>query len=79
LSEIINVHVNVTYGCYSQSKYENIEWDNECVCKCYIWVLFSILKVYMRNIEWKILGEIMNVYVNVTYGCSQSKYENIEW
>jgi hypothetical protein len=41
LGEIMNVYVNVTYGCCSQSKYENIEWDNICSYKCYIWVLFS--------------------------------------
>jgi hypothetical protein len=51
LSEIINVHVNVTYGCCSGSKYENIEWDNKCSCECYLYT-GAVLEVYMKNIEW---------------------------
>jgi hypothetical protein len=32
----VNVFVNVTpqYHCYSESKYENLEWD-KCLCECY--------------------------------------------
>jgi hypothetical protein len=87
----MNVYVNVTYDCCSQSEYEKktwvrwmfmkmlhtkvvlkvnlkkLEWD-ECLCKCYIWLLFS-------KWIWKSLSE-RNVYVNVTYeGCSQSEFE----
>jgi hypothetical protein len=34
----INVYVNVTYDCSSQSKcWKSWVWD-ECLCKCYIWL-----------------------------------------
>jgi hypothetical protein len=46
---------------------KKLEWD-ECLCKCYIWLLFS-------KWIWKSLSE-RNVYVNVTYECcSQSEFE----
>jgi hypothetical protein len=85
LSEV-GVYVNLTHDC-SQSECEkywvrlmfmkmlhitdlkvnmkNIEWGR-CLCECYTW-LFS-------KWMWKTLSEV-DVYVNVTYDCSQSEYE----
>jgi hypothetical protein len=88
---VVNVNVNVTYDCCSQSEYEKAWEMSECLCD--IWLLV-LKKMNMKKLEWeeclckcyiwllfskkwiwKNLNE-RNVYVNVTYDCcSQSECE----